>query len=133
MDTEPHPAAPRGGGLFDRARRVLASLLALAETRLALVTTEIQEELNRLASMLLWALVAIFFSGLTILAAGALLVIALWDQYRLWAAGSVVLVFAAIAAFAGWRMRARLAAGSPLLAGSLAELRRDHDALAGRE
>lgn len=133
MSTEPRSPAPPSGGLFDKARRLLASLLAMAETRLALVTTEIQEELNRLASMLLWALIAIFFAGLTIFAVGAFLVIALWDSYRLWAAGGVVLVFAGIAAVAGWRMRVRLAAGSPLLAGSLAELRRDRAALEGRE
>lgn len=127
-DGDPRPAT---GGLFDSARRLLATLLAIAQTRLELVTTEVEEELNRLASMLLWALIAIFFAGLAVLAFGALLVIALWDQYRLLAAGGVALAFVLVAAVAVWRVRAHLHSRPRLLAATLAELERDRAALGG--
>ena len=48
-------------GLFASARDLLATALALAHTRLELVTTEIEEELHRVAEILLWMFVVVFF------------------------------------------------------------------------
>jgi len=131
MDQDSPAASPSREGLIDSVKRMLATLLMMARTRLELATTEISEELNSLAMILLWALVAIFFAGLAMLALGALVVIALWDAYRLWAAGGVVIVFALIAAFSAWRMRAAIVSRPRLLAATIAELRRDGEALGG--
>lgn len=131
MDNDSPVSSPSREGLLESVRRMLATLLTMAQTRLELVTTEISEELNSIALILLWSLVAIFFAGLAVLALGALVVIALWDSYRLWAAGGVVIVFAVIAAFSLWRVRSTIASRPRLLSATIAELRRDSEALGG--
>ena len=41
-------------GLFDSLRRLLAGLVAVAQTRLELVTTELAAEIQRAVGVLLW-------------------------------------------------------------------------------
>ena len=71
---QPRPDAPLGS--FKSARRMLETLLAIAQTRLELVTTEIEEELHRVAEILLWMFVVVFFAGLTVLMLAFVIVIA---------------------------------------------------------
>jgi uncharacterized membrane protein YqjE len=120
---EPRP------GLFDSARRLLARLLALAHTRLELLTTELSLEVQRAVTLLLWGIVALFFGGLTVLMLTLTLVIAFWEHHRLLAAGLASLFFLAITATAVLVVRHRLRTHGPLLGASLEELRRDVDAL----
>ena len=57
-------AEPPRSGLFDSVRRLLARVLALAQTRLELLTTELAIEVQRAVSVLLWAFMALFFGAL---------------------------------------------------------------------
>ena len=50
-------ARPRG--LFDSLKDVLATIMALAQTRLELVGTELEEQVARLAILLVWSIVAL--------------------------------------------------------------------------
>jgi uncharacterized membrane protein YqjE len=56
-------------------------------------------------------------------------VLAFWDSHPALAAGSVALVLAAGCALAAWLAYARMRERPPLLEQTLAELKRDHDAL----
>ena len=104
------------GGLLQSAQGLLASVLALAHTRLELFSTELQEELMRL-----------FFAALGAAVAALALVIALGEEHRALAAALIGGAFFAFAAGAGWSMR-RVTQDKPqLLGASLAELQRDHD------
>jgi len=120
-------------GILDSLRRMLATLIELVHARVELFTTELEEEMHRVAGLLLWAVVAIFFGGLTVLMLSLTVVIAFWDGNRLLAAGLMTLLFFAIVLTAVLTLRARIRAHPRLLAESLEELRRDRDSLAGRD
>lgn len=120
--------APRPG-LFDSARRLLARLLALAQTRLELLTTELSLEVQRAVALLLWGFVALFFGGLAVLMLTLTLVIAFWEDHRLLAAALAALFFLAVTVTSMLVVRHRLRTRGPLLGASLEELRRDVEAL----
>lgn len=121
MDTSP--------GLLASVRLVAASLLEVGQTRLQLASTEIEEERLRLAELLLWATLALFFLGIGIVFAGLLLVLLVWDGPREWVLAAITALFGGIGVWACvvWRRKAR--AKPPLLAATIGELRRDRAAL----
>lgn len=120
------------GGLFASVRHMLATALAIAHNRLELITTEIEEELYRVAEILVWAFLAIFFGGLTVLMAAFLVVLLWWDEHRLLAASLTVLVFLAVTAAAVFLTLHKARARPKLLHATIEELKRDRDALEGR-
>lgn len=122
----------RIGGLFASVRNLLATALAITHTRLELVTTEIEEELYRVAEILVWAFLAIFFAGLTVLMAAFLVVILWWEDHRLLAASATVLVFLGITVGALAVVRRKAQARPKLLNATIEELKRDREALEGR-
>jgi uncharacterized membrane protein YqjE len=134
MPAETDEGRPREriGGLFASVRNLLATGLAITHTRLELVTTEIEEELYRVAEILAWAFVAIFFAGLTVLMAAFLVVILWWEDHRLLAASATVLVFLGVTIGALVVVRGKAHARPKLLHATIEELKRDREALEGR-
>jgi uncharacterized membrane protein YqjE len=126
-EREPDSRAP--GGLFDSARRLLARLLALAQTRLELLITELSIEVQRAVSLLLWAFMALFFGGLAVLMLTLTLVIAFWEEHRLLVAALATAAFGIVTTVAVLVMRHKLRSRGRLLGASLDELRRDVAAL----
>ena len=122
---------PAGGGLLDSLRRMLATLLALAATRLELVTTELEEEMHRLARLLLWSLASLLAASLALLLGAATIIVACWDSYRLAAAGGLTALFTVAALVGWWMVRRQLRERPPLLAATRQELERDQAALGG--
>lgn len=116
-------------GLYSSLRGFAATSVALLRTRFELLRVEAQEEVSRLAGLLLWGIAAVLLgvAGLVFLA--VFLTVLLWDSQRLLALGIFSALFLAAAAVA-IGMALRLARqGSQLFAASLAELRRDESAL----
>lgn len=132
--TDPLAETPggRAAGLFSSVRQMLATAVALAHTRLELFTTEIEAEIQRAVVLLIWAFVALFFAGLTVLMLALTIVIAFWDDHRLLAAGLMTLLFVAIVIVSGLVVRAKIAHRPHLLASSIEELKRDRAALESR-
>jgi uncharacterized membrane protein YqjE len=126
------PPRERAGGLFASVRHLAATALALAHNRLELITTEVEEELYRVAEILVLALIGVFFAGLTILMLGLLVVLLWWEEHRLLAASLTVLVFFAVTLGALYLARRKVRARPKLLHATIEELRRDRDALEGR-
>jgi hypothetical protein len=122
---------PAGGGLLDSLRRMLATLLALAATRLELVTTELEEEMHRLARLLLWSLASLLAASLALLLGAATIIVACWDSYRLAAAGGLTALFTVGALVGWWVVRRQLRERPPLLAATRQELERDQAAVGG--
>jgi uncharacterized membrane protein YqjE len=116
-------------GLLGTLRELAGALLDLGQTRLALASTELEEERLRLAELLLWAILALFLSGVGVVLAALLLVLLYWDGPREAVLGAITAAFllGAAWALAVWRRKAR--AKPPFLAATLSELRRDRDAL----
>jgi uncharacterized membrane protein YqjE len=122
-------AAP--GGLYAALRRLLANSAELAEVRLALLATELQQEKLRALDALVWLLLGVAAAGVALVLASLFVVLLLPEPLRLAALGVIVLVYAGGAWLALRLARARLTASPPFEA-TLAELRRDREALAGR-
>jgi len=112
-------------GLFASLRRMLATLLALVQTRLELISVEIEEQIDYAAAVLLWTILAVFFGSLTVLLLALTVVILFWDGHRLLAAGAVTGAFALVALTAVLMVRSLLARRPRFLASTVDELRRD--------
>ena len=129
--TQGEPQAPLAVGLFRSLGNLAGTVVSIAHTRLELLTTELQEEVQRAAQLLLWAAVALL-TGMLALFVGALTVILYyWDTHRLLAALIVTGVFAASAAVAVGMLFAKLRGKPHMLEGTLTELARDREQLRG--
>lgn len=110
-------------------RRLGASMLTLGRIRLELFAIEAQEEKERIASLLLWAVLAALLAGFGLLMVILLITVALWDSHRLLAlaGGTAVLVVAAAVAVS--KVKALIDQPASLFQSSIGELRADADAL----
>jgi uncharacterized membrane protein YqjE len=118
-------------GLLRSAQQLLATALGLARTRLELLSVEMQELLARLVLIMIGAVVATLLAALAIGFGAVALVMAVPAEHRVLVAAGLALAFLAAAAFIGWQVR-REAKVRPFAA-SLAELKRDENALEPRE
>lgn len=121
--------APAGiaGNLLRALQNLGGSFLVIVQTRLELLSTEIEEEWLRLAGFALIAMAALFCVGVAISLAVVFTVAAFWDSYRLSAIVTLGAVFVVIAVVP-WRVLVmRFAAKPSLFAASLKELRKDRE------
>ena len=124
-------ASGEGGTLAARLRAVAATLAGIAETRLALAATELEEERLRLARLLVLGAAAAFAVALGIVLVCAFVIAAFWDGHRLLAIALLALGCFAAAGLAWWRSRRLLRERPALLGATLEVLRRDAAALRG--
>ena len=127
-----NPGSGRRGGLFGSVQALTATLLVMAQTRLDLLSTELQEEWMWLSSMLVWTLVAMFCAGVGVVLATLFVVFALWDTHRLLALGVPAILFLFAAALAWLVVIGKARAKPRLFAASLAELSKDRKQLTSR-
>jgi uncharacterized membrane protein YqjE len=120
-------------GLLASLRGFATTSVALLRTRLDLLKTEAREEAGRIAGLLLWGIAGVLLgvAGLVFLA--VFLTVLLWDSHRLLALGVFSALFLAAAGMAVATALRLARQGSQLFAASLAELRRDEEALRGGE
>jgi uncharacterized membrane protein YqjE len=120
-------APPRSllGSLGDLA----ATLVAMAHTRLDLLSTDLEEDRQHLLSLTITSLGAIFFLGIGVVLSALLLVMLFWDTHRILILGALAVAFLA-AGVAAARQAKRLARTKPrLFASSLSELFKDRQQL----
>lgn len=116
-------------GLFASLRGFAATSVALLRTRLDLLKIEAREEIGRVSGLLLWGFAAVLLGVAGVVFLAVFLTVLLWDSHRLLALGIFAALFLAAAGMA-IGIALRLARqGSQLFAASLAELRRDENAL----
>ncbi|MGO9446715.1 MAG: phage holin family protein [Thiobacillaceae bacterium] len=128
--SEESPGA--GKGLFDSLKGLVAGLVAIAHTRLDLLATDLEEERERLTSVLVLMLVGLFCIGLGTLLLTLLLVVAFWDSHRLLVLAGLTAIFLAGGGTA-WAIALHKVKTKPrLFAASLAELAKDRQQLATR-
>jgi uncharacterized membrane protein YqjE len=116
-------------GVVDEGRRLAASLLALGRIRLELLSIEVQEEKQRVAGVLFWAVLAALSLGFSLLFAAAWITVALWETHRLLAFGVVTVGLAGVAVWGLMQLRSLTSAESTLFRASLGELKADEQAL----
>ena len=74
--------ASRPRGLFDSLKDLLATVSALAQTRLELLGTELEEQVARLAILLVWSIVALFLVFTAVVLAAVAVIVLFWDEHR---------------------------------------------------
>jgi uncharacterized membrane protein YqjE len=119
-------------GVLQSLTQVFASVVAMAQTRLELLTTELQEEIQQAAQVLLWAFVALFAAGVGLFLAALVVIFAFWDTHRLLVSIIVTGAFFAIAAFAAVHLSGKLRNRPRMLDATLTELARDRERLDAR-
>lgn len=125
---------PKGplSGLLHSLTQLLATLVSIAQTRLELLTTELQEEIERAAVLLVWAFIALFAAGIGLFLAALVVIFAFWDSQRVLVSIIVMSVFFAVAVLAAVMLVLKLRRKPPLLEGTLTELERDRERLKAR-
>jgi uncharacterized membrane protein YqjE len=134
MDDQDDSKMPQGHPLsmFDSLRQLLGTLAGIAQTRIELLGTEVEEQVARLTSMLLWTIVSLFLAFTTAVLIAVAVLVAFWDANRVLVAVLLAAGFAVLALISFLRVKA-VARGRPhLFQATLAELAKDRERLGGR-
>ena len=116
-------------GLLESLGDLAATLVAMARTRLHLLSTDLEEDRGHLLTLTVTSLGAVFFLGIGVVLSALLLVVVFWDTHRILILGLLAAVFLAAGLAAALRAR-RLARTKPrLFASSLSELLKDWQGL----
>lgn len=118
--------------LFQSIAGLLATIVSIVQTRLELLTTELQTEVHRAAEALVLVLVALLAAGIGLFMAALVVIFVFWDTHRLLASVVVTCAFFGIALVAGLVLYVKLKSRPPLLQATLAELAKDRQQLAKR-
>ena len=124
---------PGGGkGLLESLTAMAATLVAIAHTRLELLSADVEEDRAQVLSLLMLAMAALFFLGVGLVLAAILLVVAFWDTHRLLVLGSLAGFFLAAGMAAGAYALHKAKTRPRLFAASLSELFKDRQQLVSR-
>ena len=123
------PARP---GIFDSAKTLLATMVGIAHTRIELIGTELREEIDRAASLLLRAILMLLFLGVGLVLAAVAVIIAFWDSNRLLAAILLAAGSLGVGGVLWLSVQTSLRARPRFLDATLTELERDEQKLRGR-
>ena len=116
-------------GLLESLTVLAATLVAIAHTRLDLLSTDLEVDREHFLSLLVLTLVALFCLGVGVVLATILLVAAFWDTYRLLVLASLAGFFLAVG-IGAWAFAMHKAKTRPrLFAASLSELYKDRQQL----
>ena len=119
-------------GLLESLTTLAATLVAMAHTRLDLLSTDLEEERAHVLSLLAMSLVALFCLGVGLVLATILIVVAFWDTHRLLALGSLTGIFLAVGIAACWFVIHKAKTKPRIFAASLSEFLKDRQQLTSR-
>jgi uncharacterized membrane protein YqjE len=112
--------------------RIAATVVAMLQTRIELVSVELEEELVRFSTYFIATLIALFCAGVAV-TLGIFLVIALyWDEHRIAVLLTLIGIFSVTSvALAAW-VRNQFMTKPRLLENSIAELKKDAELISLR-
>lgn len=127
--TESDAAAPPAGpgGLLASLGSVLAAMAEMLFGRIELLLLDIQDGVEALAGLLLWAFVGVLAAAMGLFIGALTLIFAFWDTHRLLVSLLVMGGFLLIALLAGLTVRIRLRSQRQLFAATLDEFTRDRE------
>ena len=129
MAALPQESPQSATGLFHSLSNFAGSLIAIAHTRLQLLTTELQEEVRQVGAILIWAFIAAFAAMMALFLGALAVIFIFWDTHRIAASLVRIVLFLVVAATAALILRKKLRTTSPLLDDTLAQLAKDRDQL----
>lgn len=119
-------------GLMESLKRMAGTLLVILQTRIELLSNEMEEERLRVGQVLLYGSVALLFFGLAIMLLTVFVLVLFWDSHRLLVLGGFAALFFVAGLLACNALRRVARERSKLFSTSLAELADDRDWLAPR-
>lgn len=111
-------------------RRLAGTLAAIVQTRIELLSVEVEDQVLRVWQLVLLAAAVLLFSGLALIFFSAWLVALFWETHPVAALGGLTIAYLCAAVFAAQVFRYRRRTRPKLFAASLAELARDREHLA---
>ena len=117
-------AGQSGQGIFASLRRLLKTILAIAQNRLELLLVELQEERWRFFDALLLAGVVLIMAMMTLMVATVAIVVVCMKANRLDLMIALMLLYLVATIVGYWRLRTRLKNWEPF-SSTLAELKKD--------
>ena len=117
------------GDLIASLRRMGSTLVGIAQTRLELLSTEVEEERARVSAILLHGYVTIACLSVGILLATLVFVLAWWDRNPVVAVAIPAFIFCAAGIWSLLRLRAVLRRKPKVFAASIDELAKDRATL----
>jgi len=119
-------------GLLDSLTVLAATLVAIAHTRLALLSSDLEEDRERLLSLLVLSMVGLFCLGVGVVLGTILLVILFWDTQRILVLGLLAGAFLAVGVSV-WLLAMHKVRTKPrMFSASLSELSKDRQSLVTR-
>jgi uncharacterized membrane protein YqjE len=119
-------------GLLDSLSNLASTLVSIIHTRLALLSTDIEEDRERLFSQIILSIIAAFCLIIGFVLMIILIVFVLWEEHRLYAlfsiAGILILTGFLIGGFAIYKLKTK----PKFFSASLAELLKDKEKLNSR-
>ncbi len=128
---EPEPGDGPASNFLRAGQSLVASFIAVLQTRIELLSTEIEEKWLRIFALVMIGLVALFCAGMAVILLVALIVAAFWDSYRLLAIGFLAGIFFIASLVLSRSLLRRYQAKPRLFSVSLDELRKDHALVLG--
>lgn len=129
MEEKPPPRA----GIFESARQLGRTGVAVLQNRLELFAVELEEQKVRLVRVLMLAGAAIFLGNTALLAVSATIVVAAGKEARLVVLIGLSVVYAGAALWAVLALRKELRSAPPPFEESVTELKKDSEWLAPRD
>ena len=128
-DSDSGAGAGRSAGLLASLQRLLATLIEILHTRVAIVATEFEEERERIRELVVFGFLALFFVSLGLMLVTVFVVMLLWENHLVYVLGGCALLYLGLGLVIGVVLRRRLKARPRLFATTLAELAKDRDQL----
>ena len=125
----PRPGTVPASGLFGSLKDLLATLSALVRTRLELLGTELEEQVTRLAMLLVWSIVGLFLVFIAVILAAVALLVVFWDSHRVLVAVCLAGTASVLAIGAWLAVMAQLKSRPRMFQATLDELAKDRQRL----
>lgn len=127
--SSPAEGGAGAGRLLSSLQGLSATLVAILQTRLELLATEVEEEKHRLLAILGWGALAILMGTVASVFLAGFITVLFWESHPLLVLSLLTLAFGGVCAAAVRRVRSLMQTPGGMLAASLAELKADQEAL----
>jgi uncharacterized membrane protein YqjE len=121
----PHSAPPAAPGLFESLQAFLRSWVSLLQTRLELVSSDLEEQRARWSEIIVFAAASAFCLSFGLLLLTLFVVVLFWDTHRLLVLGGFTFLYLAAGLLAVFVIRKKLNEKPRILSATLAELSKD--------
>ncbi|MHB1117342.1 phage holin family protein [Sideroxydans sp.] len=119
-------------GLMESLKRMVDTLLSIIQTRLELLSAEIEEERVRVGQLLLYGAIAFFFFAMAVLLLTFLVVAVFWDNHLLLVLSGLIALFLIAGTVAWFAFRKVSRSRLVLFSTSLSALAEDREGLVSR-